>query len=166
MILYFFIFFFFFFFFLMIRRPPRSTQAHTLFPYTTLFRSQLPRVILCQVLDGHATYALAKSITRLTEFQQSRLAVFLGDGDVLTADLVKSLLHEQIDSRLLQAQIDLPADDDQENTHYPEVDAAIASEVMASGSVPSLVQVLSVLQAYEQHPGKADPSTRTLLKAL
>src|SRR5216110_3893905 len=31
--------FFFFFFFLMIRRPPRSTQAHTLFPYTTLFRS-------------------------------------------------------------------------------------------------------------------------------
>src|SRR5688572_32994867 len=30
-------YFFFFFFFLMIRRPPRST----LFPYTTLFRSQL-----------------------------------------------------------------------------------------------------------------------------
>src|SRR5216683_5994303 len=32
-----FFFFFFFFFFLMIRRPPRST----LFPYTTLFRSQV-----------------------------------------------------------------------------------------------------------------------------
>src|SRR5216110_3954426 len=31
--------FFIFFFFLMILRPPRSTQAHTLFPYTTLFRS-------------------------------------------------------------------------------------------------------------------------------
>src|ERR1041384_8698283 len=31
--------FFFCFFFLMIRRPPRST----LFPYTTLFRSELPR---------------------------------------------------------------------------------------------------------------------------
>ena len=27
------------YFFLMIRRPPRSTQAKTLFPYTTLFRS-------------------------------------------------------------------------------------------------------------------------------
>src|SRR5216110_1171968 len=37
-----FFFFFFFFFFLMIRRPPRSTQAHTLFPYTTLFRSHRP----------------------------------------------------------------------------------------------------------------------------
>src|SRR5216110_2467518 len=29
-----------FFFFLITRRPPRSTQAHTLFPYTTLFRSR------------------------------------------------------------------------------------------------------------------------------
>src|SRR6059058_6451467 len=27
------------FFFLMIRRPPRSTRRYTLFPYTTLFRS-------------------------------------------------------------------------------------------------------------------------------
>src|SRR5258707_14995894 len=34
-------FFFLFFFFLMIRRPPRST----LFPYTTLFRSLLPRPV-------------------------------------------------------------------------------------------------------------------------
>src|SRR5881392_4060394 len=30
-----------FFFFLMIRRPPRSTQRTTLFPYTTLFRSEV-----------------------------------------------------------------------------------------------------------------------------
>src|SRR3546814_20808641 len=28
-----------YFFFLMIRRPPRSTRTDTLFPYTTLFRS-------------------------------------------------------------------------------------------------------------------------------
>src|SRR3546814_5429516 len=27
----------------MIRRPPRSTRTDTLFPYTTLFRSHLPR---------------------------------------------------------------------------------------------------------------------------
>src|SRR6056300_1807453 len=30
-----------FFFFLMIRRPPRSTLIFTLFPYTTLFRSEI-----------------------------------------------------------------------------------------------------------------------------
>src|SRR3546814_10499783 len=28
----------------MIRRPPRSTRTDTLFPYTTLFRSPLPKV--------------------------------------------------------------------------------------------------------------------------
>src|SRR5438132_3930045 len=39
-------YFFFFFFFLMIRPPPRST----LFPYTTLFRSHIPRAILCDWL--------------------------------------------------------------------------------------------------------------------
>src|SRR3546814_12339310 len=32
------------FFFLMIRRPPRSTRTDTLFPYTTLFRSDQPGV--------------------------------------------------------------------------------------------------------------------------
>src|SRR3546814_5417641 len=31
------------FFFLMIRRPPRSTRTDTLFPYTTLFRSDSAR---------------------------------------------------------------------------------------------------------------------------
>src|SRR3546814_20216114 len=32
------------FFFLMIRRPPRSTRTDTLFPYTTLFRSEITRL--------------------------------------------------------------------------------------------------------------------------
>src|SRR3546814_20747662 len=35
---------YFIFFFLMIRRPPRSTLTDTLFPYTTLFRSELRRL--------------------------------------------------------------------------------------------------------------------------
>src|SRR3546814_1014845 len=39
------------FFFLMIRRPPRSTRTDTLFPYTTLFRSQRPR---CRQADTNA----------------------------------------------------------------------------------------------------------------
>src|SRR3546814_15176925 len=38
-----------FVFFLMIRRPPRSTRTDTLFPYTTLFRSQCRRR-LCRLL--------------------------------------------------------------------------------------------------------------------
>src|SRR3546814_13937459 len=56
------------FFFLMIRRPPRSTRTDTLFPYTTLFRSDdsgavvrpeqgdavPPRQRLAQRSDQHA----------------------------------------------------------------------------------------------------------------
>src|SRR3546814_18027695 len=33
------------YFFLMIRRPPRSTRTDTLFPYTTLVRSQAERAV-------------------------------------------------------------------------------------------------------------------------
>src|SRR3546814_9732032 len=40
------------FFFLMIRRPPRSTRTDTLFPYTTLFRSQFRPVELRRCQDG------------------------------------------------------------------------------------------------------------------
>src|SRR3546814_12107396 len=38
------------FFFVMIRRPPRSTRTDTLFPYTTLFRSDV-------CLAGDAAFA-------------------------------------------------------------------------------------------------------------
>src|SRR3546814_5672956 len=41
-----------FVFFLMTRRPPRSTRTDTLLPYTTLFRSDLPRVIGGHSLGG------------------------------------------------------------------------------------------------------------------
>src|SRR3546814_19597485 len=50
-------------FFLMIRRPPRSTRTDTLFPYTTLFRSQaggLAAVLdweLAHLGDGHEDLA-------------------------------------------------------------------------------------------------------------
>src|SRR3546814_19344021 len=37
----------------MIRRPPRSTRTDTLFPYTTLFRSELGRSDASHDLIGH-----------------------------------------------------------------------------------------------------------------
>src|SRR3546814_4780478 len=46
-------------FFLMIRRPPRSTRTDTLFPYTTLFRSQ--------TRDDGATGGRDNLPTRLTQ---------------------------------------------------------------------------------------------------
>src|SRR3546814_12750071 len=50
-------FFFPFFFFLMIRRPPRSTRTDTLFPYTTLFRSQFIALVFSDQLDLDPTGA-------------------------------------------------------------------------------------------------------------
>src|SRR3546814_12565250 len=50
--------FFFCFFFLMIRRPPRSTRTDTLFPYTTLFRSELAGVrATVEAPQGHGEQA-------------------------------------------------------------------------------------------------------------
>src|SRR3546814_18814057 len=40
------------FFFLMIRRPPRSTRTDTLFPYTTLFRSDAGGVGRAEIEDA------------------------------------------------------------------------------------------------------------------
>src|SRR6476659_11115288 len=56
---------FFFFFFLMIRRPPRST----LFPYTTLFRSQTYRNSASGPYRGHP----AKRCPRRSEEHTSEL---------------------------------------------------------------------------------------------
>src|SRR3546814_7821352 len=54
---------YYFFFFLMIRRPPRSTRTDTLFPYTTLFRSQEADVAYKQgLVDGQACVQAAKAV--------------------------------------------------------------------------------------------------------
>src|SRR3546814_12435634 len=46
------------FFFLMIRRPPRSTRTDTLFPYTTLFRSELGPLLGA---DRHGVHDLLRA---------------------------------------------------------------------------------------------------------
>src|SRR5213594_2656683 len=45
----------------MIRRPPRSTQAFTLFPYTTLFRSAPAWLALLDYVHGSARESLHPS---------------------------------------------------------------------------------------------------------
>src|SRR5213596_4133600 len=78
-------------FFLMIRRPPRSTQDRTLFPYTTLFRSQL-RISDCRLRIGHSCFesAIRRSEEHTSELQSHGLisyAVFC---------LKKKNIHRQI----------------------------------------------------------------------
>src|SRR2546430_14952120 len=68
---------FFFFFFLMIRRPPRST----LFPYTTLFRSQRA------VADGQhgGAHAAAGAVAQQVRPGLRRLPVAIGEGNEFLA---------------------------------------------------------------------------------
>src|SRR3546814_6857106 len=64
----------------MIRRPPRSTRTDTLFPYTTLFRSQVereewlrrPRLVEALALDTFVDDLLRKVQREVVERQGSQ----------------------------------------------------------------------------------------------
>src|SRR3546814_4729949 len=59
---------FFFFFFLMIRRPPRSTRTDTLFPYTTLFRSQELMSMFSSIVNRYFDLLFPKMTDALDTF--------------------------------------------------------------------------------------------------
>src|SRR3546814_13965108 len=72
----------FLFFFLMIRRPPRSTRTDTLFPYTTLFRSD--QALVAALGRGHQAVAGGRGVAGLDAVDgrvapQQQVAVALGD---------------------------------------------------------------------------------------
>src|SRR3546814_2484132 len=46
----------------MIRRPPRSTRTDTLFPYTTLFRSEALARCIWTARQGERTYAFPETL--------------------------------------------------------------------------------------------------------
>src|SRR3546814_5405542 len=52
-----------FFFFLMIRRPPKSTRTDTLFPYTTLFRSDNDASVTQDALSNNDDAIIAQGGT-------------------------------------------------------------------------------------------------------
>src|SRR3546814_19922163 len=78
------------FFFLMIRRPPRSTRTDTLFPYTTLFRSN--RVVPHDELMAEAR-ALALKIADKSPLTLKLLKRTIADGADMA--LPSALRHEQ-----------------------------------------------------------------------
>src|SRR3546814_14153161 len=78
-----------FFFLLMIRRPPRSTRTDTLFPYTTLFRSQtrwgvlaggtllaLVTATLVEILSRRRAYRSEEHTSELQSLMRISYAVF------------------------------------------------------------------------------------------
>src|SRR3546814_14930750 len=91
----------------MIRRPPRSTRTDTLFPYTTLFRSEDRRERLAHEVGEHVEAAamrhaddhvleaeLAAALQDLLEGRDHRLAAVeaeaRGAGVLLVEELLRS----------------------------------------------------------------------------
>src|SRR3546814_4417745 len=76
----------------MIRRPPRSTRTYTLFPYTTLFRSDI-------AVDAEN---MSDTITRHLHLQSDRGMLAGGDLDILNAWSKKASSedHALLDKRL------------------------------------------------------------------
>src|SRR3546814_5427799 len=73
----------------MIRRPPKSTRTDTLFPYTTLFRSQLIADCACthqMVLGAAATHI--ESLDKLADLQ---VQAFVSDGREFTGSGINVL---------------------------------------------------------------------------
>src|SRR3546814_17602407 len=75
-------------FFLMIRRPPRSTRTDTLFPYTTLFRSEVDM----GALDGEIAAALDQVLLQ-QELDRPQLVQDQGDLLAGRGGLVVGRLH-------------------------------------------------------------------------
>src|SRR3546814_379713 len=70
------------FFFLMIRRPPRSTRTDTLFPYTTLFRSQAANLLTAEK-DASPLVAVSNFAMLVKNLIRARGLVRLGGGALL-----------------------------------------------------------------------------------
>src|SRR3712207_7272362 len=78
----------------MIRRPPRST----LFPYTTLFRSECPQIGPLAVLQVELAEGLALQLVEGPRYLYGLLLV--ASGDELVAQLVERLVADRKSTRL------------------------------------------------------------------
>src|SRR3546814_4699190 len=100
---------FYYFFFLMRRRPPRSTRTYTLFPYTTLFRSDLSvqsedrqLVIRGKQADDQSRVYLHRGIAA-RQFQRSFV---LAEGIEITgATLERGLLHVDLQRQVVEPEV-------------------------------------------------------------
>src|SRR3546814_2019218 len=82
----------------MIRRPPRSTRTDTLFPYTTLFRSdRLVCIAVCQLAGGGVGVEAQAGNDQQVAGQH---AEGLGDGDLRLGEEAVEVRSEEHTSEL------------------------------------------------------------------
>src|SRR3546814_17952090 len=80
-------------FFLMIRRPPRSTRTDTLFPYTTLFRSAFPGVLLSSGWRRTAVPVVGRRQVQRSEEHTSELQSLMRISYAVFCLKKKKILH-------------------------------------------------------------------------
>src|SRR3546814_18895887 len=107
------------FFFLMIRRPPRSTRTDTLFPYTTLFRSLVPKNRVGEFVEAYreAVRGFYPTLTDnpdytaiINERQLARLNGYISDATSKGALLIE--LFDRVQWRRLAHSLFLTVRDD------------------------------------------------------
>src|SRR3546814_11504302 len=97
----------------MIRRPPRSTRTDTLFPYTTLFRSNEGSMFLCGPLafaggaPQHIGALVPEEIGGNAHGALDRCGHHIGFGTGLFSRQIVEILH--IDHRSIAPKHDAPA---------------------------------------------------------
>src|SRR3546814_15106148 len=82
----------------MIRRPPRSTRTDTLFPYTTLFRSNAPDVYMDKIAVGGG---LPDGVVDLDATVSENLSNLAKAKKVDIADLVACILDRPRHAELI-----------------------------------------------------------------
>src|SRR3546814_380634 len=138
------------FFFLMIRRPPRSTRTDTLFPYTTLFRSEFPgadparRRLSCsnKRQDGVYAYYLGELRVGLLQADQSAGEVAGGEGAEIVGPLADTddvnrqlvLLGQRHQHAAARRAVEL-GDDEAGDVHQLLEGTDLAERVLAGGGI-------------------------------
>src|SRR3546814_4242709 len=101
----------------MIRRPPRSTRTDTLFPYTTLFRSEVPKVVVEEATEpaGHPS-DVAHDLNAAEAFDREAHELF-DLGHVADIGLLEGGPLTEVAGHLLaQASVDIRDDRSEEHT--------------------------------------------------
>src|SRR3546814_11583349 len=84
----------------MIRRPPRSTRTDTLFPYTTLFRSDHGHRDALRQLPHRAVDDAAFTDDAVPGFGETELGILCGDDDVGAHRQLNATAHRSEERRV------------------------------------------------------------------
>src|SRR3546814_11132267 len=90
------------FFFLMIRRPPRSTRTDTLFPYTTLFRSQVDHACF-HAVGGEQLLGLPRQIISIAIGDDGKVGAVAVNANIAEVDrraIAGGLIQDRKSTRL------------------------------------------------------------------